>query len=410
MSAFERSRLFEGVHGEDRARRERALLLAEAALDAVEPGRATREALARIERAGGRLDGATLFAFGKASVPMARAAAASVRLAGGIVVALEPAEIDGLDVVRGAHPIPASDAAETGAEVLARARALGPGDVALCLVSGGGSSMLELPVEGVSMAELARVTRALLHRGADIAELNAVRRGLSQLKGGGLARAMNGARVFNVVLSDVPGHPPELVASGPTCAPPLGAPDPRDVLVRYGLGDVVRHLVLPSPPSTTIITEIAADNAAARRAIVKRAAELGVALDDREGFFSGEARALGAGLGARDRGWVWGGETTVTVRGHGRGGRNQELVLGALAGGWTRGLLLAFGTDGIDGTSDAAGALVDPAAVARARALGLDPERALATNDAYSFFDALGTALVCGPTGTNVADLCLYLP
>ncbi len=415
MSAarFDRARILDVPDPAVRRRRELALALAEAALDAVEPEQATRAALARLERRGERLEGATLFAFGKAAVPMARAAARAVSLRGGVVVALERVALPGLDVRIGGHPDPAPDALEVGLEVLARAATLGERDVALCLVSGGGSAMLELPASGVTLEELRRVARELMRAGADIAELNAVRGALSQLKGGGLARAIAPARVCNVILSDVPGHPLAVVASGPTCAPPEGAPDPSEVLARYSVPvsrGVRAALARPRDPVSAVIrSEVAADNSVARAAVIARARAVGVEMYDRAGVFRGEARELGASLGAADRAFVWGGETTVTVRGAGRGGRNQELVLGAFAG-FSRGLLLAFGTDGVDGSSDAAGALIDEHAVRSARERGLDPARALADNDATAFFDALGTALRSGPTGTNVADLCLYLP
>ncbi len=412
MIHFDRSRVLADVAHADRQRRERALDLCEAALEAVEPEKTTREAIGRI----GALDGATLFAFGKASMAMARAALGSVRLAGGIVLALEPEALPGLDVLRACHPLPCADAATTGARVLARAAALEAHDTALCLVSGGGSAMLELPRPGVGLNEIETITRALMHAGADIAELNTVRGALSELKCGGLAQAIAPARIANVILSDVPGHPPSRVASGPTCAPIDGL-SASTVLERYGLADAIssgaRRAIAASAmremPST-IMTQIAADNASARRAVIERGRDL--AITERSDLLRNEARELGAKLvnEAGERAWVGGGETTVTVRGSGRGGRNQELVLGALAAGLPRGLLLAFGTDGVDGSSDAAGALIDLAAIERARTLGLDPENALSRNDSHAFFDALGTSLCCGPTGTNVADLCLYLP
>jgi len=393
---FHRTRLLDGdLTPAERDRRERALALAERALAAVEPEAATRRVL------DGRadLDGATLFAFGKAAVPMARAAGRAVDLRGGLVVAPEPSTLPGLECFAGGHPDPAPDAARVGDEFLARARSLGQGDVALCLVSGGGSSLLERP-RGMDVETLGRAIRTLRERGAAIDELNAVRRACSAIKGGGLARAIAPARVVNVVISDVAPLPPEVVASGPTCPPPRG-PGAREVLAHHGV-----ELALPPPASEVlgpIETLVAADSEMARRALP---------LPDREGYFEGEAHSLGRRLAAEAGAapWVWGGETTVTVRGSGRGGRNQEVALGALAAGWSEGLLLCLGTDGVDGASDAAGALIDSAAVRAMAARGLDPEAALRANDSTPFFDALGTVLRCGPTGTNVADLILRLP
>jgi len=402
---FDRTRLLGAdLSVVDRRRRARAIDLAERALAAVDPYACTLDAIARFAE---DLDGATVLAFGKASAAMARAACDAIDVNGGIAIVLAPVELPGLEVHVGAHPAPAADAERTGEAVLARARSLGEDDRALCLVSGGGSAMLELPKPGVSMATIDRLSRELMRRGADVGELNAVRRGLSQLKGGGLARAIAPAAIFNVVLSDVPGRDPAVVASGPTFPPP--ADDPRGILERYqlwrGLDASTIAAILEPRPALAIDarTEIAGDNASARRAVSRE-------LVDRDGYFDGEARELGARIAseAHERGWIWGGESTVTVRGSGRGGRNQELVLGALCAGWSRGLLLALGTDGVDGSSDAAGALIDPAAVRAASAL--DAARALEDNASHAFFDALGTQLRCGPTGTNVADLCIYLP
>lgn len=402
---FDRTRLLGAeLSAVDRERRARALELAERAIAAVDPYAGTLEA---IERFAEDLDGATVLAFGKASAAMARAACDAIDVKGGIAIVLAPIELPALEVHVATHPAPARDAERTGRAVLAIARALGANDHALCLVSGGGSAMLELPKPGVSIATIDRLSRELMRRGADVGELNAVRRSLSQLKGGGLARAIAPAAISNVVLSDVPGRDPSVVASGPTFAPPED--DPLAILERYELSrglDVSTIAAVLEPKAKVAIdarTEIAGDNATARRAVSRE-------LFDRDGYFGGEARELGARIAseAHERGWIWGGESTVTVRGSGRGGRNQELVLGALAAGWSRGLLLALGTDGVDGSSDAAGALIDPPAVRAASTL--DAARALEDNNSHAFFDALGTQLRCGPSGTNVADLCLYLP
>jgi len=394
-----------------RARRALGLDLLEAALDAVEPGRCTRAALERLELSGPQ----TLFAFGKASVAMARAAMAHVRVVEGIVVSLEEAQLKGVRTLLGGHPDPAPDAERTGAAVFELARGLTEGDSALCLVSGGGSAMLELPRPGVSTEQMRALIRQLREGGADIGELNAVRRACSQLKGGGLARACEPADVISVVLSDVPGHELSTVASGPSCMPPRHAPRAADVLKRYGL-----RFELPDPPDPWTGAPprvvLAADLGTARSAVVAAGIARGLPIEERMGTFEGDAVTLGRRLATETaepdgrRAWIWGGETTVVVRGSGRGGRNQELALGALAEGWPGGLLLCAGTDGVDGQSPAAGALLDEAVVERATALGLQPETYLADNDSFSFFDQIGASLRTGPTGTNVADLCLYLP
>jgi len=403
-----------GLSAEARERRALGLTLAEAALAAVEPRAATAAAIRRLTGRGVRTTGVTVFAFGKAAVPMTRGALDAASVRGGVVIApsLELATHDlerrGLQVRAGGHPLPAADALETGDRVLALARSLGPDDVALCLISGGGSAMLERPRDGVTLETLQRVTRALLAAGADITALNKVRRALSATKGGRLAAAIAPARVVNVILSDVPGAPLEVVASGPTLPPPDG--DAAAVLRRH-LGPEGAALALPPPAPPRlppIETELAADHETARRAVREVARARGLSLTERSGVFGGEARALGAALAAEPPGaWVWSGETTVTVRGDGRGGRNQELALAALEAGWRDGLLLALATDGVDGASDHAGAIADAAA-----ARGLRPgeaRRALDRNDSAPLLARLGAALRTGPTGTNVADLLIRL-
>ncbi|MFW6086622.1 MAG: glycerate kinase type-2 family protein, partial [Myxococcota bacterium] len=291
-------------------------------------------------------------------------------------------------------PTPAGDAAETGRAVWQSARALGEGGVLLCLVSGGGSAMLELPAPGVSIEDIQRRTDELLRAGADIHTLIAERRRLSQLKGGQLARAAAPARVINVILSDVPGGDVSVVASGPSVPPEPHAPGFEHVR-----------------------TEVPADNGTAQDAIVRAGQQQGLRLERRSGFLSGEARDAGAAfyVDARARcerqgldGVVWGGETTVHVTGGGRGGRNQELVLGA-AQVFEGGVLGSLGTDGIDGASNAAGAIMDAAVLERAAAQGLAPQAFLDANDSESYFRRAGGLVETGPTGTNVADVCLYL-
>ncbi|MEB2311931.1 MAG: DUF4147 domain-containing protein [Sorangiineae bacterium] len=388
-----RDALLAGASGADARRRAVALELIDAALAAIEPRRVTILALERARRAGARLDGCTVFAFGKAARGMAEGALAACEVRGGLVVSYDDRGALGpLALRRGGHPLPLPDAAEVGREVLALAERLGPDEVALCLVSGGGSTMLELPREGVTLDEIARVTARLGRAGAPIEELNHARSALSRLKAGGLARALAPARIVNVVISDVPGAGPELVASGPTFAPELAA---------------------------TTTTLVAADNLTARRALVEAARARGLVLEDTPSYFRGESReAAPAWLGAcraradhaeRD-GFVWGGETTVTVRGAGRGGRCQEAALGVLARGYAEaGLFVALGTDGVDGSSAAAGALVDRAVGERVRACGLEPRAALDESDSDAFFRAARSRVVTGRTGTNVADLWLYL-
>lgn len=407
--------------------RKTCLALLEEGLQAVEPRTCVPRALGRLRDRGVRLDDATVFAFGKAALGMARAALETLdrwglNVKGGVIVGPEATRLDPLIVRVGGHPFPASDALETGRLVMSMASRLTRNDTALCLISGGGSSMLELPNKGISIDEIIELSRALMARGANIAELNTVRTRLSRIKGGGLAKALAPARIVNLVLSDVPGHGPELVASGPTI---LAQPehDAFTVVERYGLTDRLcaatrdalshddsHHGAEEAP--CEMQTEVAADNRTARSAMVEAALRRGIELVDRDGFFAGEARDLGATIAheAGERAFVWGGETTVTVRGDGKGGRNQELVLAAFAAGWTGGTLASLGTDGIDGSSLAAGALLDRELVHHVQALELDANDALARNDSATFFERSGAALISGRTGTNVADIVLYLP
>lgn len=399
-----------------RRRRTLALDVLSAGLQAVDPELGTERALVQLADEGVQLDGCTVLAFGKAASGMARAAARTVGLKQGLVVGFEEGEEGPLRFVRGRHPIPADNAPEHGQWMLQAARDLQQGQTALVLISGGGSALLELPVQGVSMADMQATTQLLLSCGADITEVNAVRRALSQLKGGRLAQAIAPARVVNIVLSDVIGSPLPAIASGPS-VPPESPHTAAGVVERYGLGgrlpDSVRAaLARPEPeaggfgPITSII---AGDNTLAQEAMLDAALDCGLTAERLPHYLEGEAREAGRDLylAARQKGTalIAGGETTVTLRGKGRGGRNQELVLGAVSS-FEGGLLAALGTDGIDGQSDAAGALLDEVVKVR----GGDPAPALAENDSTTYFEAAGGSLKTGLTGTNVADVALYLP
>lgn len=408
------------MHGQELAE-----ALARAAIDAVEPRRCTREAIARaaIDRP------VVLFAFGKAARGMAEAALECVEVARGIVIAPDDAPIGALAVRRGGHPAPSADAIAHGDEVLALARSLGEDDLALVLISGGGSSMLERPIDGIAIEEIAETSRELMRSGTDIAGLNTVRRCLSEIKGGGLARALAPARVVAIVISDVPGRPISVVASGP-CSSPEGWPDPRDVIDRHGtsarLSARVRAAIrrraterAPADAFARVRLELAASNETAVEAARAEAEARGLRLERLAQPISGDAyvaaydlatRALGTRRARGADGWIGGGETTVRVppESAGRGGRNQHAALALACAGeeWLDGaLFVAIATDGVDGSSDAAGAWVDRTVIARARALGIDPLRYLDARDSHTFFDRVGARIVTGPTGTNVADV-----
>lgn len=335
-----------------------------------------------------------------------------------------------IEIVEASHPVPDFRGAEAAARILALAKTAGPDDLVLCLISGGASALLALPAEGISLDDKRAVNRALLASGADIGEMNTVRKHLSAIKGGRLAAAAWPARVVTLLISDVPGDDPSVIGSGPTVADPSTFAEARAVLARYGIvppSSVERRLAeawdeTPKPgderlsrSDVTIIASpmasLAAAAAAARAAGVP-ALILGDAIE-------GEAREVGkalagVALSARHHGepasapvlLLSGGETTVTVKGNGRGGRNVEFLAGLALGlrGAAGITALAADTDGIDGSEANAGAIVTPDTLARARAAGLDAPALVADNDCYSLFAAIGDLVTTGPTLTNVND------
>jgi hydroxypyruvate reductase len=327
-------------------------------------------------------------------------------------------------VVEAAHPVPDAAGRAAAAEILSLVRDLGPDDLALCLISGGGSALLSLPAPGLTLEDKQAVNAALLRSGAAIGEMNCVRKHLSAVKGGRLAAAAHPARLVALAISDVPGDDPSVIASGPTVADPTTFADARTILDHYAIevpDAVTRHLAAaadetPKPGDGRL--------AAAETIVIarpKQALEAAAGVARIAGFeptilgdaIEGEARAvagdqarLALAHGGGPVALISGGEATVTVRGTGRGGPNAEFMLGlALALDGAAGIWgIACDTDGIDGTEDNAGATVGPDTLARARAAGLDARAMLADNDAYGFFAALGDLVVSGPTLTNVND------
>lgn len=436
------------------SQRELVLDLIHAALAAADPGPAVRRHL--------RLEGQTL-RLGEQSYDLrgGRLVVVGAGKAGG-TMALAVEEILGkrisagwINVRRGyepaaplrrihvhgaGHPIPDAAGLEGTRQILELLAGLQERDLVLFLLSGGASALLEMPAPGIRLAELQRLTDALLRSGATIVEVNAVRKHLSQVKGGQLVRQSGPARWAVLVLSDVVGSPLSAIGSGPCAPDPTTFADAWDILERYALLDAVpavrRHLeagrrgAIPDTPKpgdsclAGVQHVIVADNRAAASAAVERARALGWNALLLTTYLEGEAREVGRVLAAlgkevsrygqplpRPAVLVLGGETTVTVRGPGRGGRNQEAALAAALDleGWADVLVATVATDGTDGPTDAAGALVDGQTVARARARGLDPAAHLAGNDAYPLFAALGDLLHTGPTGTNVNDLAFVV-
>jgi len=341
-------------------------------------------------------------------------------------------------VVEAGHPVP-DEHGEAGArETLELARSLGPDDLLLALVSGGGSSLLALPVPGVPMADLKAVTRALLASGAPIQDMNTVRKHLSAIQGGRLAAATR-ARVLALVISDVTGDDPTHIASGPCAPDPSTFGEALEILERFGVkppDSVAAHLKrgaegaepeTPKPGDPAFarvenrVVATAHGSLEAAAAYVRESGVAALVLGD---TVTGESSEVAKVYGALARevrthgepvrppaALISGGETTVTVRGRGRGGRCTEFLL-ALAldlAGLDSTWALACDTDGIDGTEDNAGALLAPDALARAAALGLEAKRLLADNDGYRFFASLGDLVVTGPTRTNVNDYRIIL-
>ncbi|NQZ97300.1 MAG: DUF4147 domain-containing protein [Myxococcales bacterium] len=358
------------------------------------------------------------------------------RIANGLVIAPEgqAAAVPGMSVRETAHPTPDLRCERAAREALGLAAAARPDDVFVLLLSGGASSLMTVPAEGLAMDEVAHTADLLMAAGAEIDELNAVRKHLSAISGGRLARALRCGRVEALVLSDVPGDRLDVIGSGPVTADPSTYAIALTTLERRGVigetpRDIVAHLeagargdveetVKPGDPTLhRVRTTLVATNGTARAAALASAERRGLDCVDLGELLAGEAREAGRELVERvckdrPRGetcWVAGGETAVTLRGAGRGGRSQELALAAALAlqGTADITLLAVGTDGRDGPTDAAGAFADGGSVARGRERGVDALAALAINDSHAFFAAEGGLLVTGATGTNVMDLVL---
>jgi glycerate 2-kinase len=373
---------------------------------------------------------------GKAAASMARAVEAhwpaDKPLAGLVVTryghGLGP--LKRIEVVEAAHPIPDAAGEMAARRILDLVKGLGPDDLALCLISGGGSALLSLPALGIALDDKQALNKALLRSGANINEINCVRKHLSAIKGGRLAVAAAPARILSLIISDVPGDDPSVIASGPTTPDASTLADAKAVLKRYGivpppsvqalLDDSKSETPKPGDPAfsrseTRII--------AAPQASLEAAAELA----SRAGYrplilgdaIEGEATEVGKVMAGIARQVVMhrepapppcvlisGGETTVTVKGAGKGGRNVEFLLSMAVelDGRPRVFAIAGDTDGTDGAEEVAGAIITPDSLERAGRLGLNARAALADNDAHSFFRALGDEVVTGPTLTNVND------
>lgn len=335
-----------------------------------------------------------------------------------------------VEIVQAAHPVPDERGRDAARRILGMVQGLSEDDLVVALISGGGSALMSLPAEGLSLADKQAVNRALLASGASIDEMNCVRKHMSAIKGGRLAAAAAPARVVTLLISDVPGDDPGVVASGPTVSDPTTFADARAILLKYGItppAAVAAHLAAqrdetPKPGDPRLAraeTHLIATPQASLLAAAAVAKAEGVAPLILGDSIEGESREVAkvlAGIAQQVRRYgqpcrppcvlLSGGETTVTLRGTGRGGRNVEFLLALAialrgeAGTWA----IAGDTDGVDGAEEIAGAIVAPDTIFRAARLGVRAADRLADNDAHAFFKALGDQVVTGPTLTNVND------
>ncbi len=415
------------------------------ALAAADPAAAVRRGLRR--RGGALALGRRRVSLPRGRVIVLSLGKAAVAMAGAALEALAGLEVTGvvvapaatsrpmgpLEAVAGGHPLPDTGSLRAGRRLLAFAKDAGEDDLVLVLVSGGGSALAEVPAPGLTLDDLVAANRALLHSGAPITEVNTVRRHLSALKGGFLARASAPARLVTLLVSDVVGSAPEAIAGGPTVPDPTTFADALAVVEDRGLAmpdaaaGALREGAAGRRPETPKggaafagPAMVVTDGAAAARAAKAAATGRGIEARVSSTAVEGEARFVGTRLGEIARGLAPGrmlisaGETTVTLAGPGRGGRNQEVALAAalaLAGDPGGALVASFATDGVDGPTDAAGGIGDAGTVERGQARGLDATAALAENDALPYLSASGDLLRCGPTGTNVGDIMIaYRP
>jgi glycerate 2-kinase len=413
-----------------------------AALLAADAGHAVRSAFAKIKLPLKDFDRVFLLAAGKAGVAMAAAVERILgeRLTGGLVVTKHghmTAKLKKLSILESGHPVPDEAGLAASAQVIHLLRELNARDLLIFAVSGGASALLPAPAEPITLQEKGKLTELLLRAGANIFELNTVRKHISSLKGGQLAAWAYPASVVSLLLSDVIGDNIEVIGSGPTAPDPSTFTDAIQIIKHYKLEDHVPQSVLarlergaagllPETPKPgdplfrNVHNLIVGSNRLALKAAASQAKKLGYSPVILSSTMQGETREvarvhaeiLRESTSSRSPiCFLSGGETTVTVKGQGKGGRNQEFALAAAIAidGLKDVLVLSVGTDGTDGPTDAAGAVALGNTVSRAKAAGLNAYKHLQENNAYSFFDPLGDLIRTGPTGTNVMDIHLML-
>jgi glycerate 2-kinase len=384
---------------------------------------------------------------GKAAMPMAEAIGEVLqdRLSGGVIITkyhhIDRQLPDLLRVHEAGHPVPDEQSVAATCDLAAWLDQATPRDLVFCVISGGGSALMTLPAEGITLADLQATTHLLLRAGATIHQINTIRKHLDTIKGGGLARLAHGAPIVSLILSDVIGDDLSVIASGPTVPDPSTFANAWRLIEQFDLADQLPTAVrarlvrgvsgeIPDTPKPgdplfdRVQTVIIGSNAQAAQAAEAAARQLKFNTLLLSTQVQGEAREVAQVAAAiakeialynrpipKPACLILGGETTVTLKGNGLGGRNQEMALAcALAiDGLPNTLIAAVGTDGTDGPTDAAGAITTGETVGRAKAIGLDAQAHLANNDSYHFFQALGDLIITGPTGTNVNDLLFVL-
>jgi glycerate 2-kinase len=382
--------------------------------------------------------------FGKASKRMAEAiySVFAERVAGGVVIALsDEGYVGNVRIVRGDHPIPGENSLKASQLLLDYLKNyVSEEDLVIVLISGGGSALFEIPREGVSLSDIAWISRELMKRGADIFELNAVRKRFSGVKGGKLLRFIRSKRVISLIVSDVVGDRLDTIASGPTAPDESTAADAYNVLVKYGLWNELKEplkriiergiagfddaLKYGDTIFTKVVNVIVASNKTALESMASRAREMGFNALILTTMLEGEAREVGKVLASiiksidayshpipKPAVLLAGGETVVTVRGSGIGGRNQELCLSLAISikGMDNTIAICIGSDGIDGISPAAGAIISGSTYYEALAKGLNPLDYLNNNDSYTFFSKINRAIITGDTGTNINDILIAI-
>lgn len=367
---------------------------------------------------------------GKAACPMTQSLADEIPLTDSLVITKHASSLnfEPVTVIEGNHPVPSRDSLQAGAAAIKFLSQLTKDNLLVCLISGGGSALMTAP--RVPLEDLQTLTSALLACGARIDEINTLRRHLDQLKGGGAAALANGARIYALLLSDVVGDPLEAIASGPTVPDPTTLADAIAIIAKYGLGGKIPISIIPaltetprpgSPIFEKVQNKIIASNLIALQAAKTQAETLGFQTRVINSNLQGEARVQGEEIALqlkeslqtmkRPFCLLAGGETTVTIKGNGKGGRNQELALAAVdvLAGLENVLFISIATDGEDGPTDAAGAFVTGETAQRAESLGMFAADHLLRNDAYSFFEKIDHLVKTGPSGTNVNDLVFCL-